>query len=327
MQKSDVLPLIKSAKDLVNGNPNNIARDFIIVDKDGLSDDDTDIFGKVPLHTNIHNSLAQEILNKLTSLEKRIENKKKTVSGFSVENVNKETTPLQVIDKSDIPKYSRYEYAIKGTVMGEMDFEGNDDIAFQIVRTQNEDGETFAALRRFTSRQMVGQNWKIKVSLRNNEYNEFEDSIIGLPKKFDAYYYDDKFFVQNQSAFESIFDYFEAYEEKADKVFEFLRNSGVTIHNLEEIESSIRCDNRSLRKMNRISNIGLYQDINLEQAKKKIDEYDLGINIETVDGQRGIHVPDLRKKYVLLAIFNDDLLTSNTTGSRYLVDGKERRSG
>ena len=79
--------------------------------------------------------------------------------------------------------------------------------------------------------------------------------------------------------------------------------------------------------MRQIEELGLYHDLEQDEVGEVVEEFDLDIRVgENSDGEWGITVPDMRKKWDVIRLLNDDHLYSSLTEGRYQVYGKDQRS-
>jgi hypothetical protein len=65
----------------------------------------------------------------------------------------------------------------------------------------------------------------------------------------------------------------------------------------------------------------------MEQARGIIEEFDLDLEVtENGSGEEGIALPDGRRVWQLIGLFNNDHLVSPIDDARFRVFGKEKRS-
>ncbi|MBZ6496000.1 Kiwa anti-phage protein KwaB-like domain-containing protein [Natrinema longum] len=327
MDVEDAHDHLRKAKDLVNEDPTNYTRQFLLVDKSDNIDGEYEA-GEVPLHRNIQIKISKWVLEQLQTELNKLKNESRSLAKYDIENANKKKVPIQYIDTDDVPLFDRFQSIVMGNSFSETTYGEEDDPSFQVFRAINRlHQDRFAAFSVYTKSQIIGHTWKIKAALRGNEYNTFEEDLVALPDTYDVIYYNGVLFIFNPGRFEKMFDYFETYEESASSVFDSLEESDLTIHNLDKVKTTVMNDNISLRKMSVIEKVGVYDSLTLDKAEEIINEYNLNLNIEEdpEDG-RGIRVPDLRHRHDLLRLLNDDHLASELTNELYQVYGKDRRS-
>jgi hypothetical protein len=167
----------------------------------------------------------------------------------------------------------------------------------------------------------VGSSWKVKITLRNNEYDTFEEDVIALPEHLDVFYYNGLLYVINQGKFEDLFDYLKEYKRRAREVFNGLTESDIKIHDMAEFADSVTNDTRALRKMQKVEQRGLYDDITPDIVDNVINEFDLEVQSQVIDGDWGIVLPDKRNKWDIIRLLNDDHLYSSLTDGKYQIKG------
>ena len=91
------------------------------------------------------------------------------------------------------------------------------------------------------------------------------------------------------------------------------------------IRVSIRSDRWALRKMQPVGRRGLYNTIDRGDVENVTDEFELGIEAVIKNGEWGITVPDMRKKWDVIRLLNDDHVMSYLTDSQYQVYEKDER--
>ncbi|AUG46428.1 DUF4868 domain-containing protein [Haloarcula taiwanensis] len=325
--------LLREAHNFVNGDPDDRIQEFFVarVDEkeveegDGTITQETELdVGEIPFHAHIITELLsmyiEELYKEVASVVKKEE---KPISTYEVGNIEKTPSPLQYMPVDDLPDYNIFKPFTNKDGFSETDFQSFESPDFQALRVR--DGlnqNTFVAFRKFTRRQIVGSSWKVKLLLRENEYDQFNDNLYALPESFDAFVFNGTMFVKNQGAFEDIFKYFVEYRQKANEVFDALDDGEITIHNLGEFESAVNGDRSALRKMVEVERRGLYQELERDQVQTVIDEFDLDVDVATVDDEWGLIMPSKGDKKDLISLLNDDHLYSQITENRYQARGK-----
>jgi hypothetical protein len=331
MDVMEAVDKLREATEFANPSPDMANRDFILVDKDRTDENLESPYRvrELPLHRELLDSLTREFINFLQGTIQKVETDKLDIVQYSVENGNKDKVPLQYLDESDVPKMSRFREIIQNRDYPDATIEEElpSFQAYRIKSTGLTIDKRLIGFRRYTNRQIIGSSFSLKGILDGTEYNKFEDKLFALPDEFDAVYYDGTIFVFKPSNFELVFDYLDAYQESADQVFDFLRSSKLTISNLSRVEDAIKGDHRSLRTMRKIEKRGLYKDLKPDDAQQIVDEYDLDLEVEKGEnGRWTIEISDMRKKFHILHLLNDDHLESRFTQNKYQVSGKDQRS-
>lgn len=300
-------------------------RDLIVARDSGSEEANDFEFGEIPAHRKVLDEVQQLVVN---SIEDRIEDYQKGKRGleeYSIENINKNPMPIQHLSRGAFPFFDAIEPLTESRGFEETSYESPRP-EFQAIRVKSED-EMLIGFRHYTNRQVVGTDKKLIFFLEDNEYNKIEHELITLPAKLDAIYYDETFYVFKQKAFEDIFDWTDELEEQADRVFETIEESDVLVHNMQGFEDLVYNDTRKMRKLYEVSANGITSKLDMGQAKGIIDEFDLDLDVtKNGDGKEGIALPDGRRVWQLIGLFNNDHLVSPIDEARFRVFGKEKRS-
>ena len=326
--------IIEAAHGFLNGDPDHI-QEFLLAkevevedENENESEEDSDsekqlAIIKVPLHQEIHtelNGIFVEELYKVVS--DVIRNDEKPLLEYSAGNINRDTTPVQYLPIGDIPQYDLFEPITRPQTFPEGSYDELGSADFQVLRVRDHWGNMFVAFRKFTRRQIVGSSWKVKLTLRGNEYDRFEEDLFALPEHLDGFIYNDTIFVTNQGKFEDVFNYFQEYEERTRAVLAGLEDSEITIHNADFFEDAIRGDRSALRKMAIVEESGLYRHLTKSKVITEIEKYGLNIRIDERNGEWGLILPNRSDKRDLIRLLNDDNLYSESTERRYQVGSK-----
>ena len=307
-------------------------RDFVIARSTTIETDDGPQkgydLGELGFDTNIVDEIEDIVADRIhQQIDRAVEGDAKTFEPYHISNVDKDVEPVQYLEADEIPAFGRFEELVTNPDIEDTSFEDDDRPEFQTVRTKDPDGNMVVAFQKYSNRQILGSSYKIKFSLSGgNQYDRVKNELLAIPERVDALYYDGLVFVFNPSKFEDIFDYLEMYESRATEVFEGLDETEIQIHNFEEFAKSVHNDRRALRKMRQIQELGLYRDLKQDEVEGVVNKFDLDIQVgENEAGEWGITVPDMRKKWDVIRLLNDDHLYSSLTEGRYQVYGKDER--
>lgn len=338
VDRQEARALLAEAHEFVNGDPDDRVQDYFLArteteeldddaDSDEVEEETRLAIGKIPLHSNIQTELnaifVEELFKEVAAV---VRNQEKPISRYDASNIEEEPTPLQFLEVEEIPEYNIFEPFTAGESFNETDFSSFPSPDFQALRIRDRlTQDWFLGFRKFTKRQVVGSSWKVKLLLRNNEYDIFEDDLYALPETFDAFYYAGVLFVKNQGRAEDIFQYFQEYRERADAVFQGIEDSDFKIHNLDDFRNAVYRDRSALRKMVEVERRGLYNRLEPSVVERYIDEYDINLEVAERDGEWGIILPSIGDKNELISLLNDDHLYSELTETKYQARGKEQR--
>jgi hypothetical protein len=249
------------------------------------------------------------------------------IEEYDISNINRDSVPLQYASKSSIEHFDRYEPLLTHDRFEQSTYEELSDIEFQALRlSDNHEDEHIILFQGFSNRQLSGNSDKLRMSRKEGNYTQFEDTVVTVPETVDCLLYEGTIFVFASKSFEDIFDYLKQYKRHANGVLTGIDDSELRIHNMDDFVDSILGDRRVLRKMKSIEERELYNSMKRKDVEGIVQEYDLSIEVETDEaGEWGITIPDMRKKWEVIRLLNDDHLESSLTDSQYQVYGKDER--
>lgn len=263
-------------------------------------------------------------------VEAVVENENKELAEYDISNRKKEDSQLEYVDTDQIEHFQRFEGLLDTVRIGETEFSPQKKPSFQAYRIIENDDVRFAALQKFTRRQVLSESDGVKLAVDGDseEYNPFTGTVVSFLDRIDCFYFDGSIYILNPTQFEDIFDYLHEYKDDANDVLTTVKNSDINIADFDRFVDSVRNDRRALRKMREIKQVGIYNDLSRNEVEEIVDNFNLSIDVEEGDGDEdwAIAIPDLRKKWDIIRILNDDHLYSDLSKDRYQVYGKENRS-
>lgn len=263
-------------------------------------------------------------------IESVIENENKEVAEYDISNRKKEDSLLEFVHADKIENFDRFEGLLETGPVGETEFRPGERPAFQAYRVVENDEVRFAALQKFTRRQVLSDDDGVKLAFDgdSNDYSPFTGTVVSFLDSIDCFYFDGSIYILNATRFEDIFDYLHEYKDDANDVLTSVKNSDINIADFDRFVDSVKNDRRALRKMREIKQVGIYNDLTRGEVEQIVTDFDLSIDVE--DGDEGedwaIAIPDMRKKWDIIRLLNDDHLYSDLSKDRYQVYGKDNRS-
>lgn len=320
---------LNDAYDFANGDPEDRIQDFFLAaekvpGEDSERDNEYLDIGCVPFHKNIQTELNALFVEDLFKVVRDvIRNEDKPLSKYQAGNIEDEVVPIQYLPVEEIPNYSIFEPFTRKSGFDETSYDSFESPEIQALRIRSRlADEMFVAFRKFSTRQIVGSSWKVKLTHRDSEYDIFKDDLVALPEKIDAFVYDGIMFVINQRKFEDMFDYFTAYKNSAENVFGEIEDSEFTIHTFDLFQEAVLSDQSALRKMVTVEERELYNQLNRETVQRVIDEFNLDVDLEERSGEWGLVMESRSDKRDIIRLLNDDHLYSELTNSRYQAQAK-----
>lgn len=269
-----------------------------------------------------------EVLN--NQISSVLESKKKDIVEYDISNRKKEDSLLEYVQTDKIQNFERFDGLFDTESLVKERYQPGQQQEFQAYRVI-EDGEVkFAALQKFTQRQVLSKSDGVKLAFRDDstEYEPFDGKVVSFLDRIDCFYFDESIFILNPTKFEDIFDYLYEYKDDANDVLTAVKNSNINIADFDRFVNSVKRDRRALRKMREIKQVGIYNDLSRDEVEQIVKDFNLSIDIEEGDTDEdwAIAIPDLRKKWDIIRLLNDDHLYSDLSKDRYQVYGKDNRS-
>lgn len=285
-------------------------------------------YHEVPLDREVRHTIQDTAASQARDFLGEVEEHGQNLEEYNISNTKRDSVPPQFVKADDVEHRERYIPLFNSTPFKSTTYDEQSDIGFQVLRLKSErTEERLMAFQRFTKRQISVDSDNLRLTMSGDSYDSFDRTVVTIPEQVDCIWYQDTIYVFRSKQFEYIFDYLEQYKRQANAVLEGLEKSDLNIHNMEEFVDSIRGDRRALRKMDSVQQRGLYDSIDRSEVEDVVDEFDLGLEVETDDsGEWGVTIPDLRKKWDVIRLLDDDHVVSYLTDSQYQVYGKYLRN-
>ena len=283
-------------------------------------------YHEIPLRSEVLEEVRENAAKDAESFYSSVNSGDRELVKYDVTNTNQDIVPSQYINKEDLTYPQRFERLFDADSFGYTTYDETENIGFQVLRiTSERTGDQVLAFQRFTGHQLSSDGEKLRLMKEEEQYSQFDKTVVTVRNRFDCIWYQNQIFVFRTKPFEDIFDFLEQYKQHANNVINGLEDADLTIHNEDEFVDSIQGDRRALRKMHSVEQQGIYDTIDRGDVEDVIDEFDLGIEATTEDGQWGITVPDLRKKWDVIRLLNDDHVVSYLIDAQYQVYEKDKR--
>lgn len=269
--------------------------------------------------------------------EERIENKKNAVEGGSKEaveyaaaNISDQSDYVQHVPADEVPRFEQY-----GELLTTDDFRPTDYVTedgkepeFQVILIRDGTDDRVLVFQDITRREILGENDKIRFWSNDDHYKEIDETIIEVPNRIDAVYYDDHLLIFDQRRFEKIFDYMDEFHDAAEDTLEEIVESDVPIHTDDRFLDAVTSYPNATRIFYAVRERALWEheDVDMDTFDYIIDEFELSIDIEERDGEEGIVLEDKRNVWEVIHLYNDDHLSSPITEVGYQVEGKDART-
>lgn len=171
------------------------------------------------------------------------------------------------------------------------------------------------------------ESWKMKrekglipLMYKDNSFEDLEnENIFSISNTIDFIYYDDSLFIISKKAFEAGLNFRDGMLEKAEELYSNIIENNLFV-NIDILQNKVGNNQRYLRKIATIKNLGYYQDVNY---LKRLQEISLIRNwgIQFVDEQIVITEESLES---ILTALQNKRLHSELTDETFDVDSAKR---
>lgn len=270
-------------------------------------------------------------------VEGRIEGKKGSIADRSKEgveyaaaNIADQSDYVQHVPADEVPRFEQYQELLTTDDFRPTDYvtEEGDEPDFQVILIRDGVDDRVLVFQDITRREILGKNDKIRFLSSDDHYEPIDKTIIEVPNRIDAVYYDGDLFIFDQRRFEKIFDYMDEFNEVAEDTVEDIVDSDVPIHTDEVFLDAVTSYPNATRIFYTVRERALWEhdDVNMGTFEHVIEEFNLSIEIEEREGEEGIVLEDKRNVWEVIHLYNDDHLNSPITDIGYQVEGKDART-
>lgn len=300
--------------------------DLLLARLDENSDEEYDYnFERISLGQEIPEELERLVRDKVENKQSVLENDSIRFSDYSLENRDRDQTFVQYETTDNIPQFENFERLLKGQRFSHTTYTEPPKPEFQAIRIRDEDNDEMAiAFLHYSRRQIMGRTSWARMKVGSEKHRKVDESLISIPDRVDAIYYEGLMYIFNQSKFEKVFDYLAEYERRADDVIDAIEDTDIPFHDFEMFKDAVYGNNRVLRLMYKVHERGTYEELDSDDATYIRDNFETDVKFEeNDDGEMAIKMDDKRDVWAVLRFFNDDHLDSPLTDEQYISLSKQ----
>lgn len=314
--------LCQFLQDLKSADTADIGVDLLLARAEEMdSDEVTYDFKRIKLGDDIAPELEKLVREKAENKFEAYENDSIRFDSYSLENRDRDETILQYEDVENIPQFQHFDRLLQGQRFQHTSYDESPKPEFQAIRLRDEADEDMAiAFLNYRQSQILGRkSWLRMKAGGSDTHRKVDESILSIPDRVDAVYYDDSMFIFDQSKFEKVFDYLEEYRRCADDVIDHLEESDIPFQDFELFKDAIYGNNRVLRLMYKVHERGAYEDMTPEDAEFIRENFETDVKFEeNSDGDMEVKMDNKLDIFAVLRFFNDDHVDSPITDERYV---------
>lgn len=282
-------------------------------------------FGRVNIVQGIAQELEQLVREKVDNKRTALSSENISLAEYSLGNRERDEEFLQYEDVENIPNFDEFSRLLDGRRFHPTTFIEPPKPEFQAIRIRDDNNNEMAiAFLNYTRRQILGSTSRVRMAMGDETHTQVEGSIMSIPDRVDAIYYQGVIFIFSQSKFEKVFDYLHEYERRADEVIEVIEESDIPFHDFDMFQEAVYGNNRVLRLMHKVHERGTYESLTPRDADYIRENFNSDVKFEeNSDGEMEIKMDDKRDVWAVLRFFNDDHLDSPITDESYISLSKE----
>lgn len=327
----DVQGKLGDALDFIQGVDESDDPYDLIVARDDGDDDTADYdFGRAKTVGSLPERLGGFVEMKVENKIKSLEDGTREESEYAASNIQSANDYIQYVSPHDVPRFEDFEELLTTHDFPPREYitDDGDPPEFQVIMVRDGTSERLLAFQRVTRRHILGRDNRIRFWSSDNHYKPVNETILEIPNRIDAIYYDDVLLIFSQSNFERIFDYMAEFNEVAEETVDAIVDSDVPIHTDDTFLEAVKAYPNAQRLFYtaRERELWGHEDVDMDLFEFIIDEFDLKIHVEKIDGDRGIVMNDKRHVWEVIHLYNDDHLNSPITEVGYQVSGKDART-
>ncbi|TDO94100.1 uncharacterized protein DUF4868 [Halanaerobium saccharolyticum] len=255
----------------------------------------------------------------------------KNLTNFINHEYDLELSPEQKtlwhLEKDNIPHLSEIlaslDNSIALTLASEIYQDGSyNRIWSYIVVMETLSGNKLVFFTKYSKSKVIDRSTMFGMSFNGGRFDMIHNDLFTLAKDFHCFYWRDYLYFKNRHWFELIFDYDTELINQAVVFAEDIGNNFIS--NCNDFRDDCLRDKNKLKKMSNVLNKNYYDQINFEDIFNIKEKYNLDIELDQ-ENEKIVYDGDKQKLWLILKVFDDDYLLSETTKNRYEVHSKKEQ--
>ncbi len=209
-------------------------------------------------------------------------------------------------------------------------FSRSDDFAsrmsFYSIVLQDVDGDKATFYRKHTSRNALSRGLLTR-AVDQDTFDELESQAYLFDEKVDFFTWNNYLFIRSEYNFRLVFDRFEKIQQEASENAKKVADT-IPIWNDEKFIQACQDQPQMVSKVSQVVEQPYLNDVGMDDVKRTVDEFDLDLKIQEIDGQEQIVFdPSVENRWIILKMLDDDYLGSVMTDRKYEANSKRSLSG
>jgi hypothetical protein len=201
-----------------------------------------------------------------------------------------------------------------------------DRMALYSIVVEDADGAKAAFYRKHAPKNQLSRGVLAQL-VDQQHFQELEPRVYLFDEQIDFFSWDGHLFIEGAYNFRLIFDHFERVREEAEQNARQVTDV-VPILNDDEFVEACKDQPQMVSKVARVAQKPYLEDVEMDDIRRTIDEFDLDINIVEVNGEEELLFdPSVETRWIILKMLDDDYLGSVMTDRKYEANSKRSMGG
>lgn len=316
--------------ELEDAESDSKGRDLLVArrfeDNGGVGEDEIDYeFGRIKIDSDIAAQLEELVREKIDNKVTALDNDTKRITAYDIQNRHKDEDVIEYESTDNIPQFNRFERLFTGQRFSSTRYTESPKPEFQVIRIRHKNlDEPIIAFINYSRRQILGRTSWLRMKVGSETHRKVDDSLLSIPNRLDAAYYDGTIFVFNHTKFENAFGYMDAYKENADEMLTELEDGDIPFDDFDMFAEAVQGNPNALRLLQEAKERGIYVDMDADDATLVREEFETDLQFEErEDGSLAIKMENKLDVWKVLRFFNDDHVNSPISGNGYVSLAKE----
>jgi len=177
-------------------------------------------------------------------------------------------------------------------------------------------------LRTYSPKKELTRRAGFAALLNNGHYDKVDSKIFLFDQETDCFSWSGYLFIRSVSAFQRIFNYFEALRAKADETVTTVL-AQIPVSNADEFRAACTSQMQMMSKLAQIARKPYLNRVTLLDIRRTIDEFQLDVRVVEENGQQKLlFEANPNRRWLILKLLDDDFLGSVMTNQKYEVNSK-----
>lgn len=317
-EQEDTLESLKQAREFVEGNS---TLEYLLVHKRRSGPEIQSLEFRKP----VQNDFEDLTTSALTSLIDDVRDQRVTVRDLTALNTITDESVLQNAPVDRLPDtelFNALTDSLRDYPSGKYDKDDPPD--FQLIRISDGRKALIGVQNHRGLKTYDETNEGLPLFYDNSVYEKFGGSILIVPEKLNAVYFDGEVFVKSPKSFEKMFEMRDEYEKQAEEVINSFQEAGIGFAEEKLTDEWLMGDIRVLRRLYEIYENGIPEYATPKKIRQLIEKYDVSVEYETSGDELLLDVEEYHDIWALLRVMNADYAEAEIIPDARIEIGSKR---